>query len=97
MGRHPFYHEVLVGSFNINGAPSMFWYIVMALLGGWLIGWTTRGIIERRINSTRMDNVCPKCGNRIWTVGISSEYSKLVHKCIACKTMYDGEGKIHHA
>lgn len=28
----------------------MLWYIIMALLGGWLIGWTTRGIIERHLN-----------------------------------------------
>ena len=28
----------------------MFWYIVMALIGGWLVGWTTRGIIERHLD-----------------------------------------------
>lgn len=28
----------------------MIWYIVMALIGGWLVGWTTRGIIERHLN-----------------------------------------------
>ena len=28
----------------------MFWYIVMALIGGWLIGWTTRGILDRRLD-----------------------------------------------
>lgn len=50
---------------------SMFWYIVMALIGGGLIGWTTRGIIDRRLDlqpllqessSSTSTTLCECCG-----------------------------------
>lgn len=47
-------------------------------------------------NKTCPSELCPKCGNRVWVAGISSE-CKIVHKCIACHTMYDSKGKIYHA
>jgi len=49
----------------------MLWYIVMALIGGWLVGWTTRGIIDRHLDfkvgipststNTQSTQLCEDC------------------------------------